>query len=186
MSEPLILLLLAALVLVLLALPFVRRRGAPPAPARGAVFPRVEAAEDDPAALALQEIELDREMGKLSEADYLALKAKYEAARRSRPAPPVAPAAVLTEQITSAAAPDAARAQGEAGDRAGLDWRAEALVRRWRQESVRCPDCGERPEPDARYCSHCGRVLVPCPRCGSDVNEPGARFCTRCGAVLAA
>lgn len=186
MSEPLLLLLLAAVVLVLLALPLLRRRGAPPAPARGTVSPRVEAAEDDPAVLALQEIELDREMGKLSEADYFALKAKYEAARRSRRAPPVAPVAVLTKQTISAAPPAPARAQGEAGDREILDRRAEELVRRWRQHSVRCPDCGERPEPDARYCSHCGRVVLPCPRCGSDVNEPGARYCARCGAALAA
>ena len=45
-----------------------------------------------------------------------------------------------------------------------------------------CATCGPRPEPDARYCSSCGRFLGgPCPRCGAAMDQPGARFCSACG-----
>lgn len=177
MSESSILLLLAALVFLVLALPLLRRRGDPSAARRAVSVARADAADDDPADVALREIELDRQMGKLSEADYLALRAKYAAVREAGAAPaPARPGA----RAASTEAP------AQSADRTELERRAEALVRHWRRHVVRCPECGERPEPDARYCSRCGLVLVPCPQCGSRVNETGARFCTRCGAGLLA
>ena len=54
----------------------------------------------------------------------------------------------------------------------------------------RCPEHGPRPEPDAEFCSACGRRVVAaggsfCSRCGG-VLESDARFCGRCGVPVAA
>jgi len=52
-----------------------------------------------------------------------------------------------------------------------------------------CPLDGPRPEPDAVFCSACGRRLgtAPgyCSRCGSTL-ESDARYCNRCGSRVAA
>jgi hypothetical protein len=52
-----------------------------------------------------------------------------------------------------------------------------------------CPTHGVRPEPDAVFCSECGRRLgtAPgyCARCGSAL-EHDARYCAGCGSRVAA
>ncbi len=144
---------------------------------------------------ALREIELDRQMGKLTEADYHVLRAQVERrlaeAQAARPAPapepgPVAPAgrgtAARSTSIDRPAAPPATLVDGAPTD---PEDHAEWLVRRARTMTVACPECGVRPEPDARYCSHCGRFLARCPSCGRTVDEIGARFCIGCGTPLA-
>jgi hypothetical protein len=47
---------------------------------------------------------------------------------------------------------------------------------------VACPSCGPRPESDAIFCSHCGRLLstLTCAGCGAAM-PPGAKFCEGCG-----
>ena len=116
---------------------------------------------------ALKEIEFDRATGKLSDADYESLKRKYEAE---------ALAALRGEQAVARAAPAPAaqRAPAVAGSA-----RASA-----------CPSHGRRAEPDAVFCSECGRRLgAPaagyCVQCGSAL-ETDARYCNRCGARVAA
>ena len=124
------------------------------------------------ALLALKEIEFDREMGKLSDADYGYLKAKYTAE---------ALAALRTEEG------------------AGATDDVEALiahrVRALRSAAAApppgtpaCPSCGPRPEPDAVYCSTCGgRLPAPavCGQCGTALS-PESRFCEGCGTRVAA
>jgi len=104
---------------------------------------------------ALKEIEFDRATGKLSDADYDELHAKYQAA-------------ALT----------ALRGEGAPPVRAPLT-----------AHSARCPVDGPRPEPDAVFCSACGRRLgtAPgyCARCGSAL-ATDARYCNRCGSRVAA
>ena len=116
------------------------------------------------ALLALKEIEFDRETGKLSEADFEHLKARYttEALAALKAEEGMAPIAV--EALI------AARAQAHREGRAGQA----------------CPSCGPRPETDARYCSTCGRVLFTdgCVSCGA-VLAPGTKFCADCGAKAA-
>jgi len=110
---------------------------------------------------ALKEIEFDRATGKLSDADYDALKAKYAAealaalraeARETGPAP----------SITSPVS---------------------------RVPLAACPEHGPRRERDAEFCSECGRRLgsAPgyCARCGAAL-EHDARYCHACGARVAA
>ena len=84
----------------------------------------------------LSELELDRAMGRVSDDDY----AKW---RRELEVP--APEAAQTPQAPPAI--DVAS-------------RAEALVRQWRDAPRPvCPNCGIRPEPEARFCSNCGATL---------------------------
>jgi len=113
---------------------------------------------------ALKEIEFDRATGKLSDADYDALKAKY------------------TE-----AALVALRGAGEQGAVSGPMQSAPA-PRSLLPASV-CPTDGPRPEPDATFCSTCGRSLrtasAYCIRCGTSL-QADARYCDRCGNRVAA
>ncbi|MBV6521117.1 MAG: hypothetical protein MNPFHGCM_01244 [Gemmatimonadaceae bacterium] len=109
--------------------------------------------------LALEEIELDRASGSLSERDYIGLHAAYVAALER--------AETLLPQVS---APDD----------------AELLVARARAEHSICPTCGPRPEPSPPYCSSCGLYLRACRGCGERPTEIGARYCTCCGLYLAA
>jgi double zinc ribbon protein len=116
---------------------------------------------------ALKEIEFDRATGKLSDADYDALKAEYTIA---------ALAALRTEQ--------GSREQG-----AGSRSRTEATAPGPLLPAPLCPTHGPRPEPDALFCSECGRRLTTapgfCARCGTAL-ERDARYCHSCGARVAA
>ena len=106
---------------------------------------------------ALKEIEFDRATGKLSDADYDELHAKYQAE---------ALAALRGESTPETPSRAPRMAHG-----------------------ARCPVDGPRPEPDALFCSACGRRLgtAPgyCARCGSAL-ESDARYCNRCGSRVAA
>ena len=120
----------------------------------------------DAAVDVLREIEFDRATGKLSDADYAALRATY------------------TERALAEL-----RAQDSAAALAALpaEDAAEAAVQRHRATLAECTTCGPRPEPDALYCSDCGRFLPGrCSSCGATADQPGARFCGSCGTVLAA
>jgi len=116
------------------------------------------------AVTALREIEFDRATGKLSDVDYAELKARY-----------TEQAIVAMRGETSA---DAAAAP--------TDDEIEAAVRAYRA-GASCPTCGPRPEPDAAFCSNCGRYLSDrCAGCGAPVDALDARYCIRCGNRLAA
>ena len=117
----------------------------------------------DRAVAALREIEFDRETGKLSETDYQALRATYTA-----------------DALAAMRAQDASRASVAEDE-------IEAAILQYRARRLTCASCGPRPEPDAIYCSTCGRYLAgTCGRCGAAVTETGARFCAACGHGLAA
>ena len=111
---------------------------------------------------ALKEIEFDRATGKLSDSDYDALKAKYTA-----------------EALLALRAEQGALAPG-----ASPGIREHRAVLRGQ-----CPAHGPRPEPDAQFCSECGRRLgsAPgyCARCGTSL-ETEAQYCHSCGARVAA
>lgn len=112
--------ILGLVTLWLVLRPLVRPDDGPSVP----VFEPVDVEETPKgiALAALKEIEFDRETGKLSDADYEFLKAKY----------------------TTAA----------------LDALRESEGTSLSRESMRCETCGPRPEPDARFCSACGRPLT--------------------------
>ena len=111
---------------------------------------------------ALREIEFDRETGKLSDGDYTSLKTRYTRD---------AVAAMRDEESGAGASDDA----------------AEAVILQYRRRQLGCSVCGPRPEPDAIYCSTCGRYLAAsCAHCHAPITEIGARFCGACGETLAA
>lgn len=128
-----------------------------------------EEVEDTPKSLAisaLREIEFDRATGKLSDADYEALKATYTARAleviRQESSNPLAPAGDLESQVAARVA--AIRGGKEGGP-------------------PRCPTCGPRTESDALFCSSCGRALGATPHC-LECGTPlvaGSRFCDNCG-----
>jgi hypothetical protein len=106
---------------------------------------------------ALKEIEFDRATGKLSDADYDALKRKY-----------TAEALVALREDAGTPLPVSARPSGPAvacptdGPRPERDARF-------------CSACGRRLGDAPGYCTRCGSAL-----------EPEARFCARCGVKVAA
>ena len=114
---------------------------------------------------ALKEIEFDRATGKLSDADYDELHAKY------------------TQKALAAMR----EGSGERGAASGTPRPKPAP--RSPLPAPTCPVDGPRPEPDAVFCSTCGRRLgtAPgyCARCGSAL-ETDARYCNRCGSRVAA
>ena len=107
---------------------------------------------------ALREIEFDRATGKLSDADYDALKGKY------------------TEEALAALRAEEARVVTSTPPPFPLPRPV-------------CPTHGPRPEPDAAFCSECGRRLgsapAYCAHCGSSL-EREARYCNGCGRRVAA
>lgn len=131
--------------------------------------PKVRNAEGT-AVAALREIEFDKETGKLSDTDYEALRVTYtrDALAELRAADNrVAAAAHTGGPVT--------------------DDMVEAAIRRAKNATHDCKVCGPRPEPDAVFCSSCGRYLAGnCGKCGTPVELVGARFCTGCGEGLAA
>ena len=138
-----------------------------PEPSAGGSGVRVE--EGAGAIEALREIEFDRATGKLSDDDYAALKADYTQR------------ALTAMRADEAGAPVTPVVAGSTGGD------AEASTRRHRAAAPSCAQCGPRPEPDAVYCSSCGRFLAgKCDRCGADVTEPGAHFCAGCGGRIGA
>lgn len=115
----------------------------------------------------LREVEFDRETGKLSQSDYDTLKSTY-----------------TREALAALRSEESAAARAESGV---ADDEVEAVILRYRARPTSCDVCGPRPEPDAIYCSSCGRYLAgACGGCGAKITEAGARFCPSCGSSLAA
>jgi hypothetical protein len=172
---------LGALTLVLA--PLIEESGAstpPPAP----LEPPVGTPDAASAVAALREIEFDRATGKLSDADYADLKARYTRAAldelREADGRTAARAAGVSAPgpTATAAGPDAPVLQ--------LD-PVEAAIRRARANQRECAVCGPCDQPDALYCASCGRYLPgACAACGADVTLVGSRFCGGCGHQLAA
>ena len=141
-----------------------------PAAPRAAIYvpPDPEETARGVALAALREIEFDRETGKLSDDDYAFLKTRYTA-----------------EALTAMRAEEAEES-GSDIERM-IDARRHLLTADGAPATA-CTACGPRPEPDALFCSSCGRRVESghhCARCDA-VIPPGGRFCERCGSAVAA
>jgi len=129
MVELLVMLLLIGAVSALIVGPLVRpARGAP----RDRPVPRPPDRARESALAALRELEFDLATGKLSDDDYAALRARYEARAIE----------ALSGSTPQAAASDA-------------DARIEAEIAAARQRA-RCASCGQPLPPAARFCPACG------------------------------
>ena len=158
---------LAALAFVLYPVFFGTPNKLPPSTRSRSTVAGGNGESEEPAAVAaLRELEFDRATGKLSEADYADLKARYTKS------------AIAAMRRGSDAASESALPS---------DADVEAQVRAQRQRLAGCPTCGPRPESDAVYCSNCGRYLNDrCATCGAPVVALEARYCNSCGNRLAA
>jgi hypothetical protein len=162
----------AALVLWLVFEPFIRT----PDPALSLPEPPApEETRRGAALLALKEIEFDRETGKLSPEDYEMLKARWSA-----------------EALQAMAAEDSVRrAEAVAGDPEALIASQKLRLRSAGESGAAgpplCAACGPRPEPDALFCSSCGRGIGAgfCASCGAQLTSE-TRFCSACGHAVAA
>ena len=134
MNEQVVLIAIGLVVAVFVLRPLLRGKGSRMAKHDVAVSPRGSVSDE------LAELELDREMGRVSEADY----ARWRSELETTPPDQNTPAATTVPDNDTEVS------------------RAEALVRRWREAPrPTCPTCGVRPEPEARYCSNCGAALSP-------------------------
>ena len=124
---------------------------------------------------ALKEIEFDRATGKLSDADYDALKGKYTSEAL----------VALRADPTGSGMRDAGNVPSSAGSHPASRISHPAP----RIPHPVCPTHGLRPEADAQFCSECGRRLATapgyCARCGTAL-EHDAHYCHSCGARVAA
>ena len=130
MNETAVLLVLGLVAAAFVLRPLLRgRKGASAVRAAPAGQPVHPTAPDE-----LAELELDRAMGRVSEADFQKWRGELES--------DIAPGDEARPQVRDTSA------------------RAEALIRQWREAPrPTCPNCGRRPEPAARYCSNCGTAL---------------------------
>ena len=105
---------------------------------------------------AIKDLETDHAMGKLSDADFQNLRAKYEGK-----------ALAILQQL------DAAQVSGR-------------LTHRVAPSSGTCARCGTPIAAGDKFCRSCGVSLAPtCALCGAPVTAD-ARFCRQCGAPVAA
>jgi cytochrome c-type biogenesis protein CcmI len=119
----------------------------------------------------LRELEFDREMGKLSDADYQSMHAALENRALA------AMATIESEQARIKTETEA----GDDGKRSRAGARLITLARRTepvtqpfarRADAIApaprrfrfCPQCGERAAPDASFCAECGVALRPVSR----------------------
>lgn len=132
---------------------------------------------------ALKEIEFDRETGKLSDADYELLKARYTVAAVEALRDEREPVSSDIEALIAARV----RSLRSASATTSLDtW--PQIQSATSAPIPACVVCGPRPEPDARYCSGCGLPLgsrPACDRCGAALS-PDSRYCATCGRQVAA
>ncbi|MBI5652510.1 MAG: zinc ribbon domain-containing protein [Chloroflexi bacterium] len=97
----------------------------------------------DAAYSAIKDLELDHTMGKLSDADYKSLRAKYESK-----------AVAILQELDSYRASKGARANGDDSiERQVQQMRGDAAKR------ARCPKCGTRAQPRDRFCAKCGTAI---------------------------
>jgi hypothetical protein len=156
--------LLAVLGLVYVLYPLMRGASA------AMPVPEADATPESSAIEALREIEFDEATGKLSPEDYATLKSKYTALA-----------------LHELRAREGQASVGEARTPSAVEDAAELMIARAKQRGTSCVSCGPRPEPDALYCSNCGRHLgKACLSCGAAIESDTARFCVECGTALAA
>ena len=131
-----------------------------PARATAAIDPNVEnlLSAREATYAAIKDLETDHAMGKLSDADYGKLRAKYEGK-----------ALAILQQL------DAAQVASR-----------ERLAQRVASPSGTCAQCGTPIAAGAKFCRVCGTSLASaCASCGAPI-ATDARFCRQCGTPVAA
>ncbi len=123
---------------------------------------------------AIKDLENDHATGKLSDADYRSLRAKYEAK-----------AVAILQELDHAVG-----SKPSAGRAARDDDAIEREIARLRRGAatngaLKCPKCGTPHVAEDVFCAKCGASLrgVRCPSCGKRA-AVGDKFCGKCGKTL--
>ncbi len=169
-----VMLLIFFAVIVLVSYPFFRRRMAkipaedPSSNKKTEILKRKESSY-----AAINELEMDRHMGKLSESDYQELYDRYKAE---------ALAAIQEQQQRDSDLFWETALENEIGKkRRGLKVEEAAKTA---VTTISCPACSEENEPEASYCRFCGEELSSVCRACNSANLPDSRFCRNCGQSL--
>ena len=169
-----VMLLIFFAVIVLVSYPFFRRRMAkipaedPSSNKKTEILKRKESSY-----AAINELEMDRHMGKLSESDYQELHDQYKAEALG--------AIQEQQQRDSDAFWEMALENEIDKKRRGLKTSVAAQTA---VTVISCPACSEENEAEASYCRFCGEELGSvCRACNSD-NLADSRFCRNCGQSL--
>lgn len=122
---------------------------------------------------AIKELEFDHAMGKLSDADYKMMRARYETK-----------AVAILQQLDEL---HKARGNGKRAHVSDDDLEQEVLRLRRETKALTCPKCGTPHSTADAFCAKCGTPLrgVRCPDCGTRA-AVGDKFCPRCGSRLGA
>ena len=172
--------ILIALIIIgavaIVAYPLFRKSSEPDAAFGGANDPVLEGlvSQRDAMYLAIKDSESDHALGKLSDADYKSLRAKYEAKA----------VAILQELDSAVGSKPSART---ASDDDEIE-REIARLRRAATSSsgaLKCAKCGTPHTTEDVFCAKCGTSLrgVRCPSCGKRATV-GDKFCSKCGKTL--
>lgn len=129
-------------------------------------------AQRDAMYLAIKDLENDHALGKLSDADYRSLRAKYEAK------------AVAILQELDHVVGSKPRAHPAPDDDA-VEREIARLRRAKTNGALKCPQCGTAHSAEDVFCAKCGTSLrgARCPACGSRA-AVGDKFCSKCGKPL--
>jgi len=140
---------------------------------------------------AIKDIQFEREMGKLSDEDFVRLDRAY----RTRAKRVLALLDQDLEPYLVRAEREVTKAMGEEDPAA---YRGGGSVRRRKRKKgkksrektpesmgVACPSCGALNDDDALHCKACAARVAPfdCPQCGTE-NDPDAKFCKSCASNL--
>ncbi len=55
------------------------------------------------------------------------------------------------------------------------------LIREVKTEKIKCSNCGEYNDKDAKFCDNCGKALVNVCKYCHEENENDAKYCKNCG-----
>ena len=172
--------ILIALIIIgaiaIVAYPLFRRSSELDAAFGGADDPVLEGlvSQRDAMYLAIKDSESDHALGKLSDADYKSLRAKYEAKA----------VAILQELDSTVGSKPSARTARD-------DDAIEREIARLRRATtptngaLKCPKCGTPHTAEDVFCAKCGASLrgIRCPSCGKRA-AVGDTFCSKCGKTL--
>jgi hypothetical protein len=131
---------------------------------------------------AIKELEFDRAMGKVAEADFTEMRERLRA-RAVRLLRELDGATAYRARIEADVAARIAKTGGASAPSASSAAPSDT-------RGVTCVACGAPGSPDARFCTRCGASLSAqaadriCRGCGTS-NEADARFCKHCGTGFA-
>jgi hypothetical protein len=145
--------------------------------------------------LSLEELEFDRELGIIDDADYETLKGRsngrlaiLEKALFEREEEIAESERELASRrkARTAARSTASQENGKTtAARPVSNGNGETKLKQSVKDTLKCSECDKDFKPGETFCEQCQAPLpVICLNCGAEVKEEEARFCSRCGTTI--